>query len=130
MLNKKEQEDLLIAIIEKANGSPEFKRSLIENSNQAIQTEFGQTLNVKDGYSINFKESSLSNTTEKLFEEFERELVIYIPDPVENKNEELYEEELDMLVGGGIQVMLDKAFKGIPREYQKVRQVIKAWWNS
>jgi len=130
ILNKKDQENLLIAILEKATHSSEFKRSLIENSYTAIRTEFGQTLNVKDGYRINFKETSEPGISEKIFEEIGRELVIYIPDGNVQGDEELYEEELDLLVGACITGLLERVINEVPVEYQKVKQVIKGWWTS
>jgi len=127
ILSKKEQEDFLIKIIEKAMESPVFKENLVHDSLKAIYAEFGKSLEIREGYNINFEPQA--GITERIFEEHEKELIIFIPDTRFETSDELLEEELDMVVGGGGQSSLENILKSPKIEREGLVNKIRKWWT-
>jgi len=124
---KKDQEGLLIEIIEKAVLSSVFKKHLILDGQKAIMKEFGQTLNVRKGFTINFE--SQAEDSKNVFEERQNELTIYIPNSKIVRSDELIEEELDLVAGGGYIESFEKVIESGAQEYRRIKNAISKLFN-
>lgn len=127
IFNKREQQDFLIDIIKKAAESPTFKKQLIQDSQRAIKNEFGQTLDVREGYNIDFEKQD--HRSNRIFEEKGQDLIIYLPESKFEDSDELLEEELEMVVGGGAQSSLENMMNSSSYKRKNIGSRIKEWWG-